>query len=410
MRIAVAAMDTRGGIVPYVALARGLSAAGHEVRMVAPSDAAAMVAEAGIPMAPLSGNVEEFLRASTGAAERGTFTSMRVAAREMRPRIHAWTRETLEACEGMDVVTGGVGGMVVGLSVAERLGKPFIETHVQPVGAPTGAYPGVLVAGPRWLGGLGYRLGHRLTDLALWMPFRGAMASARSEVLGLSGRPSAADRQPVLYGFSPLVVPVPAGGRRPRHVTGYWFLPAPPAWRPPPGLEAFLAGDGPVVSIGFGSMVSVDASGLAELVLGAARDAGARAVMVAGWGGLGSVPPAEDVFLVESVPYDWLFTRVAAVVHHGGAGTTGLALRAGAPAVVVPFTVDQPFWGSRVAALGAGPAPIPRRRLTRGRLAEALRRAITDASIRARAATLGERIRQEDGVAGAVDVFGRLAG
>jgi UDP:flavonoid glycosyltransferase YjiC (YdhE family) len=410
MRIAIVSMDTRGGIVPYVALGLGLRRAGHEVQMVAPADFAPMFDEVGLPMAPLSGNVEDVVRGSTGATERGTIASMRFAGREMAPRIHAWTRETLEACEGVDVVTGGVGGMVVGLSVAEKLGKPFIPTHVQPVGAPTGAYPGVLLAGmPRWLGRPGRRLSHRLSDAGLWMPFRSGMASARQDVLGLSGRPRAADGQPVLYGFSRRVVPVPAQGDHPRCVTGYWFLSAPPTWSPPPGLEAFLAGDGPVVSIGFGSMASDDPAAVTALVLGAVRSAGVRAVLVTGWGGLQSLPQTNDVFVADALPYDWLFPRVAAVVHHGGAGTTGMALRAGVPAIVIPFTVDQPFWGSRVAALGVGPTPIPRKRLTEERLADALRRTLADQAMLTRAATLGVQIRAEDGVGEAVEVFGRYS-
>ena len=411
MRVAVVAMDTRGGIVPYVALGRGLRQAGHDVRMVAPADFAPMLADAGLPMAPLSGNVEEFLRTSTGATERGTMASMRFAAREMKPRIHDWTRETLEACEGVDVVTGGVGGMVVGLSVAEKLGRPFVETHVQPVGAPTGIYPGVLLAErmPPWLGSPGRRLSHRLSEMALWMPFRGAMGSARRDVLGLSGRPSASDGQPILYGFSRHVVPVPPGRDRTRHVTGYWFTPVSSSWTPPTGLEAFLARGRPVVAIGFGSMVSDDPAALAELVHGAVRAAGVRALLVTGWGGLASLPGTDDLFVTDSLPYDWLFPRVAAVVHHGGAGTTGLALWAGVPAIVVPFTVDQPFWGSRVVALGVGPTPIPRKRLTRERLADALRRTVADEAMRGRAATLGERIREEDGVAAAVEIFEQLA-
>ena len=407
MRIAIVSNDTRGGIQPYVALGLGLRAAGHEVRAVAPSDLAAMFSEVGIPVAPLSGSIEAVLHASKGAAERGMIASMRLAGRELPTRIQAWTRETLEACEGVDVVTGGVGGMVVGLSVAEKLGKPFIETHLQPLGAPTDAYPGVLLPGvPRWLGGWGKRLSHRLTEMAVWMPFEGAMASAREKVLGLSGRPTAADGQPVLYGFSRHVVPVQPGGERPRHVTGYWTLPAGPTWSPPPALEAFLARGGPVVSLGFGSMASADPEALTALVLGAVRKAGVRAVLLAGWGGLTSLPDESDVFSAEAVPHDWLFPRVAAVVHHGGAGTTGAALRAGVPAIVVPFTMDQPFWGSRVAALGVGPTPIPRKRLTEARLADALRQTLADEGMKARAAELGERIRAEDGIAAAVAHFG----
>jgi hypothetical protein len=118
MRIAVVSIDTRGGIQPYLALGLGLQRSGHEVQVVAPSDFAPMVAELGLPVAPLSGNVEAALRSASGAAERGTIASQRFAVRETGRRINAWTRETLEACEAVDLITGGIGGMVVGLSVA----------------------------------------------------------------------------------------------------------------------------------------------------------------------------------------------------------------------------------------------------------------------------------------------------
>jgi len=114
------------------------------------------------------------------------------------------------------------------------------------------------------------------------------------------------------------------------------------------------------------------------------------------------------VHFASSVPYSWLYPRVAAVVHHGGAGTTGAALQAGIPAVVVPFMMDQPFWGARVAALGAGPAPIPRRRLTVARLAEALRVAVTDETMRSTARALGQKLQAEDGVAEAVGHYEAL--
>jgi UDP:flavonoid glycosyltransferase YjiC (YdhE family) len=410
MRIAVIANDTRGGVQPYVALGLGLRRAGHEVQVVAPADFAPMVAEVGLPMAPLSGSADAAARASVVATARGPIAGLRFVARELPARLHTWTRETLEACQGVDVVTGGVGGMVVGLSVAEKLGKPFVPAHLQPLGARTDAYPGVLLPRtPRWLGRGGLLLSHHLSEMALWMPFRRAMGSAREQVLGLTGRPSAADGQPVLYGFSRHVLQVPSRRGLVAHVTGYWFLPAPPRWSPPPALEAFLARPGPVVSVGFGSMGSEDAEAVTALVLDAVRSAGVRAVLLAGWGGLASLPDAEDVLHVESLPHDWLFPRVAAVAHHGGAGTTGAALRAGVPAVVVPFTADQPFWGSRVAALGVGPTPIPRKRLTRERLADALGRAVADQALRERAAALGARIRAEDGIAGAVEHFERLA-
>ena len=415
MRIALLCNDTRGGVQPYVALGLGLRQAGHEVRAVAPSDLAGFFAAVGIPVTPLSGSIEAVLRGSGGVAERGLLATMRFAAQEMPARLREWTRCTLDACDGADMLSGGVGGMVIGLSVAEKLGKPFVQTHLQPVGAPTGAYPGVLAAGlPQWVGPWGRRLSHHVSEAIVWAPFKRAMATARRQTLGLTGAPNPLTATPILYGFSPHVLPVwpptaNAGERvRQRHVTGYWVSPRPSEWSPSPALDAFLRRPGPVISIGFGSMASRDPGALTLLVRQAARDAGVRLVMLCGWGGLQNTQGDDDCHCADAIDHDGLFARVAAVVHHGGAGTTGAALMAGVPALVVPFTMDQPFWGWRVAALGVGPEPIPRRRLNRRNLASALRRMLDDETMRRRAAELGQLIRAEDGVSRAVEVFGRI--
>jgi sterol 3beta-glucosyltransferase len=417
MRIAVVCNDTRGGVQPYVALALGLREAGHEVRAVAPSDLAPLFSQFGFQTAALSGSIEAVLRGSGGVAERGMLATMRYAATEMPQRMRDWTQHTLQACEGVQLMTGGVGGMVIGLSVAEKLGVPFVQTHLQPVSAPTSAYPGVLMPWlPNWLGPTARRLSHHLSEQVVWAPFQRAMASARSDVLGLRGRATASDGQPVLYGISPHVLPmsltaagsVSSATNVQRHATGYWFLPEATSTVPPADLVAFLKRPGPVVSVGFGSMASKDPQAVAQLVVGAARDAGVRVVLLSGWGGLHALQDDADVYSISDVPHDWLFSRVAAIVHHGGAGTTAAAFRAGVPAVVVPFTMDQPFWALRVAQLGAGPKPIARRRLTRQRLADALRQAVTDEGMRTRAAQLGRLIRAEDGVHNAVRVFERI--
>jgi sterol 3beta-glucosyltransferase len=414
MRIALLCNDTRGGVQPYVALGLGLRRAGHEVCAVAPSDLASLFGAAGIPVTPLSGSIESVLRRSGGVAEHGLLATMRFAAQELPARLRDWTRATLQACEGADVLVGGVGGMVIGVSVAEKLGKPFVQAHLQPIGAPTGAYPGVLMPGlPNWVGPWGRRLSHHVSQAVVWAPFKPSMARARREVLGLTGSPRAAAASPVLYGFSPHVVPLPqtiteAGGPQ-RHVTGYWVLPPSQAGSPPPELDAFLKRPGPVVSVGFGSMASQDPRALAHLVRQAARDAGVRLVLLSGWGGLGGADSDAECFCADAVAHDWLFARVTAVVHHGGAGTTGAALMAGVPSLVVPFTMDQPFWARRVHALGAGPPPIPRRHLTQQNLAAALRHLVGDQAMRQRTAVLGELIRAEDGVARAVEVFEHIA-
>ncbi|MEY2849359.1 MAG: hypothetical protein RI885_2026 [Actinomycetota bacterium] len=410
MKIAIITRDTRGGVQPYVALGVGLQAAGHDVRMVATADFAPMFEQAGLTLSPVPGDSREEMTSVASMTEVSPIANMRRAAAMTGSRTKQWTKDTLAASEGAELLTGGIGGMLMGLSVAEKLGVPFVPTHLQPVDAPTSRYPGVLLPNvPAWMGGAGRIASHRLSNLALWKPFERPMMAARREVLGLSGRPTAALGQPVLYGFSRHVVDLPPEANPLGQVTGYWFADTPSDWSPPTDLSGFLAAGSPVVSIGFGSMAAADAASLTSVVRRAARAAGVRAVLLTGWGGLEGAASDDDVFVTESVPHDWLFSRVDATVHHGGAGTTGAALRAGRPTVVVPFTVDQPFWGGRAHALGAGPMPIPRKRLTADGLAAALRQAVGDSRMRARADEIGRLIRAEDGVARAVEAFGRVA-
>jgi sterol 3beta-glucosyltransferase len=194
-------------------------------------------------------------------------------------------------------------------------------------------------------------------------------------------------------------------------VTGYWFLDPPAGWRPPADLLHFLQAGPPPVSIGFGSMASRDVPATLNLVLQALELSGQRGVLLSGWGGLGkgrALP--EFVFRAESLPHSWLFPRMAAVVHHGGAGTTGAALRSGVPSVLTPFAADQPSWARLVYALGAGPAPLPFQRLTAEQLAEAIREAVTNTAMQQCAAEIGKQIQAEDGVGQTMEHFLRSVG
>jgi sterol 3beta-glucosyltransferase len=169
----------------------------------------------------------------------------------------------------------------------------------------------------------------------------------------------------------------------------------------------FLEAGPPPVYVGFGSMSSRDPESTTEIVLKALKRSGQRGLVASGWGGLKSVDLPDGVFKLESVPHDWLFPRIAAVVHHGGAGTTAAGLRAGVPSVLVPHFGDQSFWARQVVRLGVGPKAIPRNRLTAQKLCAAIVTAITDENIQAHATALGERIRTEDGVGQAVEVVER---
>ena len=178
-------------------------------------------------------------------------------------------------------------------------------------------------------------------------------------------------------------------------------------WQPPGELIDFLDAGPPPVHIGFGSMSSRNPAETARVVLEAVRLAGCRAIVSEGWGGMAFDRLPDQVISVRDVPHEWLFPRVKAVVHHGGAGTTAAAIRAGKPSIICPFVADQPFWGDAVRKLGIGPEPISQRKLRPGNLARAIDQAVGDVRMQSRAITLGEEVSAEYGVARAVEIVTR---
>ena len=418
MQIAIIALGSRGDVQPYVALGVGLKAAGHRVRLVTHENFAALAAAHGLECRTVRGDVQAVAESDEMRAllAKGNFLAITArTAREAKGAMRHWAEDGLAACQGVELLIAGIGGLFIGLALAEKLDVPFMQAYLVPF-TPTGEFPGVLlpVTLPRLGAGVN-RLSHRMVRQVMWQGSRAADNLARREVLHLPAAPffgplhRMQQRLPVLYGFSPTVIPRPADWDDETHVTGYWFLDSPAEWTPPPALSAFLQDGAPPVYIGFGSMSNRQPEETADLVLRALAQTGQRAVMLTGWAGLRKEKVPDSIYMLDAVPHDWLFPRVAAVVHHGGVGTTAAGLRAGVPSILVPFFGDQPFWAGRVRALGVGPAAIPRRELTVERLARAIHEAIVDEALRRRAAEIGASIRAEDGVGRAVAIVAALS-
>jgi sterol 3beta-glucosyltransferase len=415
VRVTIVTFGSRGDVQPYVALGAGLASAGHRVRIATHVPYRELAVTHGLDFHAIDGDPAEILGSALGAGwQSGGGNPLAFARgwlRVMEPLMLRAARQSLDACRDAEAVVVSMLGFYAGRHVAEKLRVPLLLAPYLPVG-PSRAFPSpIMCVAPR-LGALGNQLTHLLSEQLMWQPVRSAINRLRADVfdlppLSLSGLAGEirAERWPTLYGYSGHVLPRPPEWGARVHLTGYWFLDRPADWRPPDELEDFLASGPPPVYVGFGSMHVHDRAATTRLVLRALSATGQRAVLLAGSGGLGEVALPDTVHAIASCPHDWLLPRVAAAVHHGGAGTTAAALRAGVPSIVVPFFADQPFWAWRISALGAGPRPIPNRRLTAGRLASAIRAAIADGGIRRRAAELGERIRAEDGVSRAVDAF-----
>ncbi len=406
MHIRLLALGTQGDVQPCIALGLGLQQVGYEVSVGTTRDFKAFVESFGLKCMASERDVHSLVMGQGGKRPRG-----RKAKWDF---FRLLLDETFKLSQGADLLVYGPALIFSAPHVAEKLKVPAIPALLQPFMTPTRDFPAV---GTPYLplGGGYNRFTYDLLDSFLWLFLRGQINKWRVSELGLPPCPQpgiftplrSADI-PTLYGFSSYVLPKPAEWGQNVHVTGYWFLPA-SAWQPSVALTQFLdAGPAPVY-VGFGSMAGRDPVHTARIVFEAVQKAGVRAIVAAGWGGLAASDLPSNVFALESAPHDWLFPRMAAAVHHGGAGTTAASLRAGIPTLVIPFKSDQPFWGKRVALAGAGPQPVPHRQLTVERLAQALI-LMQDESMRSRAEVLGRQIRSEDGVASAVQVIQQATG
>jgi sterol 3beta-glucosyltransferase len=415
MNIVILTVGTRGDVEPYIALGMGLARAGYAVRLATHDAFREAVLAAGLDFAPLPGDPRRLLaelEPDLAKVERNTFGLMRRIGRTIGPGLTDLVRDAETACRGADVILYRDLLFALGYSLAEAMNvRPVVASLVPR--APTRAF-----AFPRALpfGGIGNLLSYRVAQQVLWQMLRKGTNRWRTTHLGLPPLPfrgpfaDGKRRQTLgLSGFSEVVVPRPSDWPLHDHITGFWSMPIPDEWQPPPALVKFLAAGPPPVYVGFGSLPAGDAEYFTALVGEALARAGRRGVLATAWGGLiASVPnPGDRLFVVDAVSHAWLFPRVSAVVHHGGIGTSAAGLRAGRPSIVVPSYGDQFFWADRVANLGAGPKPIPRRKLTVARLAEAIEIATTDQAMQRQAAELGERLRLEDGVGAAVDALNR---
>jgi UDP:flavonoid glycosyltransferase YjiC (YdhE family) len=410
MRIAISAAGSRGDIQPMAGLAAALADRGHDVRLICEPRFADLVDGRGVEHRPVSGDAKAELEQARELFEKGDdpLTAARTMRDVARRNARTGVPELVRHVSDTDLLVTSGPTALFGLSVAERLNLPAVQAYLQPV-VPTRAFPSPLApltAMPSWTNFAQHWVGAHV----YWHFFRSVVNESRRD-LGLEPWPVQGpfarmrrERKPVLLAHSRHVLPSPPDWDEAIHVTGYWFLDRPAGWRPPAELERFIAAGPPPVYIGFGSMILGDAQAASAMVAEAVRQAGCRAVVSAGWGGLKPAPSA-SVFPIDCAPHDWLFPRMAAVVHHGGAGTTAAALRAGKPSFVTPFIADQFFWSWRLEKCGVAPTAVRQEKLTAEDLARGLERVLGDGAMRARAARLGELIRQEDGVGVAAEVI-----
>jgi UDP:flavonoid glycosyltransferase YjiC (YdhE family) len=419
MRIVINTFGTRGDVQPYIALGVGLKEAGHIVRLVSHQIFEDFIRGYDLDFHPLQVNPRQVL-VSQVIAELGNnmFKIMRWMEGNFKLAIDDVFEETLSGNQGADLMIN-TGLSFAGWHVAEKLNLPAIAAYLWPAIPSRYIPPTSGMIPPDWLPfrGLVNFWSLKFSNQLFFSLLRKPVNECREKILNLPPlRPrdywplDSVEGSPLMiFGYSPNVLPKPLDWGENQQIAGYWFLDSAAGYQPEPDLEEFLTSGPPPVYVGFGSMVDHEREQATRMVVEALAETGQRGILLGGWSELGAEGLPESILLVDSVPHDWLFPRMAAVVHHGGAGTTAAGLRAGVPSVVVPAFADQFFWGWRVEELGAGPNAIPRQKLTSAKLAEAIRQAVEDEGMRSRAKKLGEQIRAEDGVGNAVEVIEEFA-
>jgi vancomycin aglycone glucosyltransferase len=404
MRILLAPHGTRGDVQPIVALAVALRARGHTVRLVAPANFVSWVRGYGFDTESDGIDVEALLQ-SAGTGLQSLSWQMRYLAHNM-PLLFEPTARASEGCE----LIVGAGLQFAAASVAEWRDVPYAHVVFCPCATPSSATPPPNVHRqtlPRWINRLLWQAGGPMADLAL----RGVINRGRA-TLGLEAIASPISQ--LLEGRTILAAdrdlgPLPDDAPKSAMNTDAWVLNEPGTLDH--RVEAFLQQVPAPIYIGFGSMIAPRAAELVAKAIAAVRAIGRGAVIAGGWAALDQhIQEADDVLIVDNVPHSLIFPKVAAAVHHGGAGTTTAAARAGVPQVLLPHILDQYYWAHRVEALGLGPRALPVEQVTADMLSDRISRAVNDPSIRERVNRLAPAIAARNGVTTGVEHLEALRG
>lgn len=422
MKVGIVLFGSRGDIQPYAALAHGLTAAGHEVVIAANADAAPIVDAVGVRFVPITElDIRKWLSSPVGqeALMAGTAQALLDSANAwIVSALPSLVAATKEVADGADVVISGFPMDDYVAAVCAAQGVPMILGYLTPW-LPTKEFPPAYMRvgrpDPELLSGEDNLRTYQEFEEIFWRGRREAVTGLRASLgLAPADRPllqTAPDLgYTVLHAYSPVVVPPPQDWGRGNVFTGYWRLPASAREQlgeavPPAALVEWLDAGTPPIYLGFGSMPIMDPAPVLRMAAAAAERAGVRILIGAGWTDMTEAAAGlpDHVAVVNEVDHDWLFPRCAAVVHHGGAGTVAAGLTAGRPSFVFSMFFDQPYWGAQIARLHAGGG----RMLTEMDLDTLIEAMVllADRDVRGHAAEIGDRLRQEDGVAAAIKVI-----
>ncbi len=419
MKITILAIGSRGDLQPAIALGKALQQRGHSIVIFAGVNFHSWIKQHGLIAAPTKLNMQALMNSHGGQEWVRQGHKPLVQMRLMKQLINKYGWQIMwdawQACQGSDAIISSFTSDVYAVSLAEKLNVPHISMALQPSLMATRSGGAIMNAPrPHKESLINYWFSKLFLERVPWQLY-GALNNQLRKALGLSkqsARQNKAARQQtlILHAYSPEIVPQPTEWPPNVHTTGYWFLEDNTDWQAPPELLEFLNNGFPPVYIGFGSMSDHDPVALTQIAIGALQLSGQRGIIQSGWTELSSAQLPPNIFTLQAAPHHWLFPRMAAIVHHGGAGTTATGLHAGVPSVIIPYFTDQPFWGDRIYRLGLGTKPIKRYKLTEENLAQAITNAVTSAYIQEQLDEISPQLRAEMGLAKAVALIEQKLG
>jgi len=400
--ITILCSGSRGDVQPYIALAQEIQKLGLPVRLASGRSFEGFIRGYGIDFYSIDVDhesagvdpqmIREAQKADNVFRMFASFRKLREYGIYMVEKYH-------DACLGSDAIIFHP-GLTIGYFMAEKLGIPAILASPFPMHR-TRVRPSVILYGKVKPNAIMNQLSYLMLQGMLWMasesslkPFWKSTYGRLPKRFGMPFERHQDIRHPALASCSNHIFARPDDWNAHVHQSGYWVVQEPEEYQPSPELTTFLAQGEKPVYVGFGSMFDrADTEQVGGIIIEALTLAGKRGVL-GGMSGLKNLPPS--VITVENVPHTWLFPRMAAVCHHGGAGTSAAGFLAGVPSIIVPFALDQFAWAQRSYDLGIGSKPLPFKKLDAVRLAEAIRFATTP-EICARANAIAQLIATEHG-------------
>lgn len=418
MKISIIAPGSLGDVLPFIALGSGLMNAGYAVNIITHKVFKDLVQNNGLIFSPLSGNPFQIINQPNESwleEYNNPLNFINGLFNAMTPLMHDVLVDSYESSKNADLILSSEFGLFFAYNICEKLNIPLVQTYLKPINR-TRAFFNALIPKSLPINNqyINY-CSHLIFEKLFWSYSKSTINDLRQNILGLPKVPRkgpfpilAENKVPVLYGYSPSIIPKPSDWGNHINITGYWFLKHNRNWKPDPSLLSYIDSGPPPIFFGLGSLDFGITKGIKNIIYEFGNNQPYRMIIQSKSLDKSKINANKIYLCSEFVPHDWLFPKMSILIHHGGAGTTGQALSSGIPSIVLPFTADQPFWGDLIYKLGVGPKPVPIKKIDYKGLSNLIIFSINNQFFYDNANNIQKNIQHEKGINSAVKIIEML--